>query len=352
MLEIIKVLIPGLIAFSLGMALTPIILAKLYQYKLYRKKTSFKNVCLLDENNQISEIINKTKRDLNTPRMGGLVIIFAVLITTVIFWLISFGFFGNPSGKIDFLSRSQTWLPLAAFVAGSLIGLLDDYLTIRNLGKTKNGLQLSYRIIFVIFSALLASFWFFYKLGMDSVFIPFYGDFFLGILFIPFFIIVFLAVFATSNIDGLDGLAGGLMAIIYSAVGLIAFFQDKFNIAALSFVIVGALLAFLWSNVSPAKFYLGEVGYNALSFTLVIIAFVTNSVFLLPIIAIMLFINLNVTVLQVFSIRFLKKRFLKVAPLHHYFELLGWSEQQIVIRYWIVSIVFAIIGVVISITMF
>ena len=134
---------------------------------------------------------------------------------------------------------------------------------------------------------------------------------------------VFTSVFATSNIDGLDGLSGGIMAVIYSVMGFIALYQNLPNISALCFVIVGGVLAFLWFNVPPAKFYMTEVGYNALSFTLVIVAFMTHTVLLLPIIAFPLFVTLLSTILQVISIRVFKKRIFKIAPLHHHFEAIG-----------------------------
>jgi len=138
--------------------------------------------------------------------------------------------------------------------------------------------------------------------------VPFWGDFYLGSFFIIFFVLVFTSVFATSNIDGLDGLSGGVMAVIYAVMGFIALFQDKLDISAFSFVVVGGILAFLWYNIPPAKFYMTEVGYNALSFSLVIIAFMTDTVLLLPIIAFPLFMTLITTILQVLSIRILKKR--------------------------------------------
>ncbi len=125
------------------------------------------------------------------------------------------------------------------------MGFFDDYFTIKNIGKFKNGLPLRYRIIFVAFFATLVGSWFVTKLGVESIIAPFYGEIILGIYFLPFFILVFTSVFATSNIDGLDGLAGGIMAIIYSALGFIAFFQDRFDIATFCFVVVGAILSFL-----------------------------------------------------------------------------------------------------------
>ena len=348
-MEIIKVFIPGLVAFVFGVAITPIILAKLYKYKVWRKNSSRKNVLLEDKTGNISKIINKTDRDIKTPRMGGLVIIFSVFFSAFIFWLVSLGLFGHSSGWVDFISRSQTWIPLTTFFVGFIMGFLDDYFTIKNTGRFNNGLPLFYRITFVLSSAIFIGWWLLEKVNIHSLYLPFYGQFELGLFFLPLFVIVFVAVFGTSNIDGLDGLAGGIMSIVYFALGTIAFFQNKFDIATFCFVIVGALFAFLWFNISPAKFYMGEVGYDALSFTLVIIAFLTNTVFLLPIIASMLFINLLVTVIQVFAIRVFGKRVFKAAPLHHHFELKGWSESQIVFRFWLVSIVFAIIGIILAI---
>ncbi len=353
-LNIIKILVPWIVSFLFGLFITPIVLSYLYKYKTWRKENSCKKEVHLkisdEEEQKVSEIINKTGKDQKTPRMGGLVIILSVLFTTILFWAISFGIFGNPSGKIDFLSRDQTWLLLAAFIAGAVLGFLDDILTIKNVKIGKFiGFPLKYRLIFVSFFALFAAWWFYAKLGYDQVLIPFYGNYDLGILFIPFFILVFVSIYATSNIDGLDGLAGGVMAIIFAAMGFIAFFQNLINISAFSFVIVGGILAFLWFNISPARFYMSEIGYNALSFTLVILAFMTNTVFLLPIIALMLLLTLFSTVLQVASIKLFKRKIFKIAPLHHHFEAKGWSESQIVLRYWIISIISAIFGVSLSV---
>lgn len=348
MLEIVKVLIPWIISFFSGIIIAPVILLYLYKFKAWRRDTNSKST-ILDESGKISKIINKNDKDLKTPRMGGLVIVFSVIFTIAIFWLVSFGVLGNPSGNLDILSRSETWLPFAAFIAGAIIGFFDDYFTIRNTGKFSKGLPLKYRLIFVAAFATFAGWWFQIKLGYDSIAVPFMGELFLGSFFIIFFVIVFTSVFATSNIDGLDGLSGGIMAIVYSIMGFIALYQDKFDISAFCFVIVGGILSFLWFNVPPAKFYMTEVGYNALSFTLVIVAFLTDTVLLLPIIAFPLFITLLTTILQVISIRLFKKRLLKIAPLHHHFEAMGWETSQIVMRYWIISIIFGVFGLVLAV---
>ena len=349
MLELVKVLSPWIVSFFTGLVLAPIVLLYLYKFKAWRRDVNSKGT-ILDESGDISRIINKNDKDLKTPRMGGLVIVFSVIFTIALFWLISFGLLGKPSGSMDILSRKETWLPLAAFMAGALVGLFDDYFTIRNTGKFSKGLPLKYRLIFVATFATFTGWWFQVKLGFDSVAVPFWGDFYLGSFFIIFFVLVFTSVFATSNIDGLDGLSGGIMAVIYAVMGFIALFQDKLDISAFSFVVVGGILAFLWYNVPPAKFYMTEVGYNSLSFSLVIIAFITDTVLLLPIIAFPLFMTLVTTILQVLSIRILKKRIWKITPIHHHFEAIGWETPQIVMRYWIISIIFGILGLVLAVT--
>lgn len=352
-LTVTKILFPWLVSFLAGIFAAPTIIKKLRKYKVWRRDVVSKEELYKkydeDGSAKIAEVVLKEDTDKKTPRMGGIVILFSVALTVILFWLTSAFVFQTVSGQIDFLSRTQTWLPLAAFFAGGLVGFFDDYFTIKNDGVFKNGLPLKIRLIFVTFVSLFAAWWFYSKLGINEIYIPFYGDYVLGMLFIPFFVLVFVSVFATSNIDGLDGLSGGIMSIVYVAMGFIALFQDKVDIAALCFVISGATLAFLWYNIPPAKYYMTEVGYNALSFCLTIVAFLTDSVFLLPIIAFPLFMTLVTTVMQVISLRLFKKRIFRITPIHHHFEAIGWTGHTIVMRYWIVTLICAVFGVVLAI---
>ena len=344
-MEIIKVILPFFVSFFVGMSFAPWLLIRLYKYKVWRKSINTKEVFLDDENkNQVSSIINKNTKDLKTPRMGGLNFIFSVLATVLIFWIVSYVVTGNPHGRLDFLSRSQTWLPFLAFVLGAFLGLIDDILTIKPNGK---GLKLFYRLIFVNLTALFFAYWFYSKLGISEINIPLYGEIDLGFWFIPFFILVFNAIFATSNIDGLDGLAGGMMFIIYFLFGIFAWIGEQYNLSAFSLAIAGGILAFLWYNLAPAKFYMSEVGYNALSFTIVILAFLTKSVLLMPILMVMFLATLVTTILQVFWIRVFKKRLIKIAPLHHHFEAIGVSKNLIVTRYWIITFLAALLSLMI-----
>ena len=158
-----------------------------------------------------------------------------------------------------------------------------------------------------------------------------------------------LAVFSTSVIDGMDGLSGGVMATIFTAYAVIAYANNQVDISALCGVVAGGILAFLWFNIPPARFYMGETGMLGLTVTLSVIAFLTNSVLVLPIIAIPLVATSFSVILQMSTYKYFnKRRVFKVAPLHHHFEAIGWSREKIVMRYWIISVVFAISGVIIA----
>jgi len=198
--------------------------------------------------------------------------------------------------------------------------------------------------------SLLIGGWFFYKLGMNSVHIPFDGEMYLGILIIPFFILVALATFSGGVIDGIDGLSGGVLASIFAAYTAIAYANNQIDIAVFSGVITGATLAFLWFNIPPARFYMGETGIMGLTITLATIAFLTDSVLILPIVAMPLVITSGSVVLQLLSKKLRGgKRLFKLAPIHHHFEAIGWSSYKVTMRFWILSVVFAIIGIILAV---
>ncbi len=155
--------------------------------------------------------------------------------------------------------------------------------------------------------------------------------------------------FSTSVIDGLDGLAGGVLAIVFAAYAAIAFGQHQIDIAALCGVISGGILAFLWFNIPPARFYMGETGMIGLTVVLTVIAFLTNTVLLLPVIALPLTATTLSVIIQIISYKYCgHRRVFKIAPLHHHFRAMGWSKEKVVMRYWVVSIIAAIVGVVIA----
>lgn len=294
--------------------------------------------------------VHNAKSEISTPRIGGMIIWVSVLLTVILIYLISLIFPSNLTEKLNFLSRSQTLIPLSTLILASLIGLADDLLQIFGKGSYSKD-DIIYRkikIVTVTVIGLLISLWFYYKLGISSIHMPFIGDLSLGIWFMPAFILVTLAVFSSGVIDGIDGLSGGVMTTIFTAYSIIAFSNNQIDIAAFCAVIAGGTLAFLWFNVPPARFYMGETGILGLTVTLAVIAFMTDSVMVLPIIALPLVLTSASVIIQMISKKYFGKRVFRLAPLHHHFEAIGWSKEKVVMRYWIVSVVFAITGVIIA----
>lgn len=289
------------------------------------------------------------EKDTGTPIMGGSIIWMSALITIFLFWLISFLFPNELTTKLDFMSRSQTWLPLFTLIVASLLGLFDDLSLIFDKGSYKaGGIPLKLRILFVLLIGAVGGWWFYSKLGVSSIAIPLDGFLNLGILFIPFFMFVMLSLFASGVIDGLDGLSGGVMATVFSAYAGIAFFQGQIDLAAFCAMIVGGILAFLWFNIPPARFYMGETGMLGLTATLTVVAFLTGQVLVLPIIAFPLFATVIGNIIQVSSKKFRGKKVFRIAPIHHHFEAIGWPSYKVVMRYWVISIITAILGMIIA----
>jgi phospho-N-acetylmuramoyl-pentapeptide-transferase len=258
-------------------------------------------------------------------------------------------FDGPVFGKLDFLSRNQTLLPLLALVFGGLFGLFEDFLDIFSdrFKSIKQGLPVQYLVVVVTFIGLAASSYFYFKLGLRDIYVPFLGYWHIGVWFIPFFILVTLGTFSSRVIDGIDGLAGGVMAIVFGAYGVIGFLQNQIDIATFCMVVAGGILAFLWFNIPPARFYMGETGMLGLTLTLAFIAFLTDSVFVLPIIGALLVATSFSSTVQIISKRYFGKKVFKIAPLHLHFQSLGWSREKVTMRYWILSLMFAGLGIII-----
>lgn len=345
-LNVLKVF--GLSAFSFFVALflTPIFTHYFYKYKMWKRESRS------GENNTISEDFKKIHNfdsEIKTPRIGGMLIWVSVFVVTMVMWLISILFPSDLTLKLNFLSKNQTWLILFTLITASLVGLADDILQI--LGKNKSlsmGLSLKKRIFLILIIGAIAAWWFFFKLGMSGIHVPFLGEIELGYLFIPFFMLVMVGIFSGGVIDGIDGLAGGIMASIFSAYAGIAFFQNQIDVAAFCAVMVGGILAFLWFNIPPARFYMGETGMLGLTTTITVIAFLTHAVIVLPIIASPLIAATISALMQVFSKKYFKKKIFLVAPIHHHFQAKGWPSYKVTMRFWIISIIMAIIGMVIA----
>lgn len=345
-IDIIKVFFPTALCFFIGIGITPILTHYFYKYRLWKKKSRSSD----DKSASFKQVHNETG-ELSTPRVGGVIIWVSVAITLFIVFLVSILFPSELTRKLNFLSRDQTILPFFTLIFAALVGLVDDALQIA--GKGSYALDsIVYRkvkIVTLVVLGALVGWWFYSKLGMSSLAIPFSDiRLELGLLFIPAFIIVMLATFSGSVIDGIDGLSGGVLATIFSAFAVIAFFQHRIDLAAFSGVVSGGILAFLWFNIPPARFYMGETGMLALTVTLATLAFLTDTVLILPVIAFPLVATSASVIIQMTSKRLRGKRVFLVAPLHHHFEALGWPSYKVVMRYWIISVIFAIIGIVMA----
>ncbi|PIZ86463.1 hypothetical protein CO033_02100 [Candidatus Nomurabacteria bacterium CG_4_9_14_0_2_um_filter_32_10] len=346
LLNLVKIFLPTVVAFLIGLFITPFATHFFFKYKMWKKYS--RNGATLTE----FQKIHNEDEELRTPRVGGIIIWVSILFSTLIFYLVSIIFPTVITQKINFLSNNQTLIPLFVLLLGSFLGLWDDLIQIYGKGKIAHD-DVSWRkwkVLLVAYISFLIGLWFFYKLGMTSIHIPFGGDIYVGILIIPFFIIVALATFSGGVIDGLDGLAGGIFASIFTAYSIISFANNQIDIATFSAVIAGATLAFLWFNIPPARFYMGETGIIGLTITLATLAFLTDSVLILPIIAMPLVVSSASVILQTISKKMRGgKKVFKVAPIHHHFEALGWPSYKVTMRFWILSIAFSIIGIILAV---
>ena len=336
---VIKIFFLTSISFILAIGWTPILTHFLYKYKLGKQIRN-------SDNAPIFSSLHAKKS--GTPVMGGVLVWVTTLVLAFSFYFLGQWLDGIFS-DFGFLSRSQTWLPLGALVITALVGLFDDYLNVRKIGPYGGGLSIGHRLVVYTIIALVVAWWFYFKLEWDFIRIPFLATYNLGFWYIPVVIFVVVATaFSVNEIDGLDGLAGGTLMASFLSFGAIAFVQGRYDLAAFCGVIVGSLLAFLWFNIAPARFFMGDTGSMSLGVTLAIIALMTNTVLLLPIIGFLFVIESLSVIIQVTSkkLRHGKKIFLS-APIHHHFEAKGWPETKVVMRFWVISAMMSVIGLVI-----
>lgn len=313
-------------AFLLAMFLTPIYTYFAYKYKFWKKQRSTSTT---GEKLEVFTRLHANKFKRNIPTMAGLIFIVAITLVTLF----------N-------LDRGQTWLPLAALIGGAIVGLLDDIINLRGNGKGVAGLRSSFKFLMISALGLVLGWWFFDRLGVSSLHIPFIGDWSVGWLIIPIFAFAVVATGNAVNIsDGLDGLAGGLLSISYGAFGVIALLQDQVYLAGFCFTVAGALLSYVWFNIHPARFFMGDVGSFSLGAALGVVAMLTNTLFLLPVIGALFVVEAGSSALQIFSKKVFKRKIFLSAPVHHHLEAIGWPETKVTMRFWVIGAVTAFIGV-------
>lgn len=326
---LVRVLLLATLGFLLSMLITPIYTTLAYKGQWWKKP---RETATTGEKAKIFAKLHAHKHKRLIPTMAGVVVVLSVALVTALFNL----------------DRGQTWLPLAALVGAGAMGLLDDIINIKGSGKGVAGLPSKVKLLVTTVIALIGGWWFYTRLGIDGIHVPFIGEFTIGWLIIPLFILVVVSTANAVNIsDGLDGLAGGLATSAFSVYAIIAFVQGQYSLAAFCMTVVGALLSYTWFNIYPARFFMGDVGSFALGTALGVVAMQTDTVLLLPIIGAVFVAEAGSSALQILSKKLRNgKKIFKVAPIHHHFEAEGWPETKVTMRFWVIGQVVGVLGLI------
>lgn len=330
--RLLEMLFVAFMGFALSMVLTPLYTTFAYKRKWWKK---LRTDATTGEKAKIFSQLHASKHARNIPTMAGLIFVITVTAVTV---------------TLNF-SREQTWLPIAAFVGAGLVGLVDDIVNLRGSGNGTAGLSSKLKMSLITLVALIGGLFFYFKLDYNTLQIPGIGDVGIGAFIVPLFVLVVVSTANAVNIsDGLDGLAGGLASSAFGVYAIIAFMQGRFGIAGFCLTVVGALLSYTWFNIYPARFFMGDVGSFALGTALGVVAMITDTVLLLPIIGAVFVIEAGSSLLQISSKKLRGgKKIFKVAPIHHHFEASGWPETKVTMRFWILGQVAAFVGLMIFI---
>jgi len=324
---LLRILLLGFVGFMISMLITPLYTTYAYKKQWWKKP---RQDAVTGEKATVYQSLHASKHIRHIPTAAGIVFLSAITIVTLI---------GN-------LSRSETWLPLAAMVGAGAVGFLDDMFNIRSTGGIA-GIRAKTKMILITLVALIGGWWFYDKLDVSSINIPLINSqLHLGWLIVPLFAFVVVAAANAVNItDGLDGLAGGLAATAFAIYTIIAVVEERYGVAGFCLTIVGTLLSYTWFNVHPARFFMGDVGSFALGTALGVVAMLTDTVFILPIIALVFVAEAGSSLMQILSkkIRHGRKIF-RIAPIHHHFEAMGWGEAKVTMRFWIIGQVAGVIG--------
>lgn len=324
--NLVHVFLLSIGAFVLSMFLTPLYTYFAYRYRFWKKQRTHST------DGKPLEVFNKlhaAKFRRNIPTMAGVIGVFAIVAVTALFNL----------------DRAETYLPLAGLIGGGIVGLIDDIINMKGLGGGVGGLRSSLKFALVTLIGLVLGWFFFAKLGIDSFHVPFYGELSVGWLIVPVFAFAVVATGNAVNIsDGLDGLAGGLLVLSFATFGTIALLQGNSLLAGFCYTVVGALLSYLWFNIYPARFFMGDVGSFAYGVSLGVVAILTDSLLLLPVIGLLFVIEAGSSLIQIFSKKVFKRKIFISAPIHHHLEAKGWPETKVTMRFWVIGCVMAFIG--------
>lgn len=317
-------------SFALAILLTPVLTHFLFKFKAWKQS---RTQAVTGEKAKIFNKLHGEKLKRKIPTMAGVLIWGVVLIATLIFNL----------------DRGQTWLPLFAMVSAGMLGLADDYVNIRTTKPGVKGINATMKMLALILISGITVWWFYFKLGYSAVFIPGIGSIDIGFWYIPLLMLLIISSANAVNItDGLDGLAGGLVAIVFTAFAGIAITQELVALAAFCGTVVGATLAYTWFNIYPARFFMGDTGSLSLGAALGVVAALTHTEILFIIIGGVFVAEIASSLIQILSKKLFGKKVFKIAPLHHHLEAIGWPETKVTMRLWIIGGVFALIGMVLA----
>lgn len=326
---LVNILGLGFLSFLMAMALTPIFTTLAYKYEWWKKP---RTDSWSGGKATVYAKLHAEKHKRHVPNMAGLIFVIAAAVVTLL---------AN-------LNRGQTWLPLAGMVGAGLIGLADDVMNIRITNAIAGmGARLKFSLYSMV--ALAGGWWFYAKLGVNSIYLPWIHHWHVGIAIILIFWFVVIATANAVNItDGLDGLAGGLLTSSFMGYAIIAMVQGKYALAAFCMTVIGGLLSYTWFNIYPARFFMGDVGAFALGTALGIIAMQTDTIYVLPFIGAVYIMETGSVIINRLSkkLRHGKKVFLS-SPIHHHFEAIGWPETKITMRFWILGQVASVAGLIV-----
>jgi phospho-N-acetylmuramoyl-pentapeptide-transferase len=336
--EAVRILILFALAFVIALFITPFVVYFLDRF-------NFKKTNIRDEKS--APIFHQFHKDKSsTPTMGG-IIIWATVIGMALVFFICQKLFDGFADYFNFVNRAETYLPLFALFFAAIVGLVDDLFGVMGKGPHGGGLTIGYKLLLYTGVSTLGAWWFYFRLGWDALYIPLIGYITIGVWYIPVFIFVLVATaFSANETDGLDGLAAGTLFFAFGAFAVVSFVLGRYDLAAMNAVILGALLAFIWFNIYPARFFMGDTGSMSLGITLGIMAMLTNTALFLPFFGFILVIESASVIIQVLSKKIRKKKVFLSTPIHHHFEALGWPESRVTMRFWIVSAVMVILGLV------
>lgn len=325
---IVRILSLGFLSFLLSMLITPLYTTMAYRGQWWKKP---RTKTVTGAPTPMLTKLHGDKHKRLIPTMAGVVFLISVTAVTLMFNL----------------SRGETWLPLAAFVGAGLVGLIDDIINVTGEGLGVAGLPSKLKLLLTTAIAVVGGLFFYFKLDVSTIHIP-GGELHLGWLIIPLFVLVVVATANAVNItDGMDGLAGGLCAIAFAIYAIIAVLEGRYGVAGFCMAMVGGLLSYTWFNIFPARFFMGDVGSFALGTALGVVAMLTDTVILLPIIGLVFVAETGSVILQLASkkLRHGKKIF-KISPIHFHFQASGWPEAKVTMRFWIIGQVAGVVGLI------